>query len=477
MTQQDRTAVQYHKMTETPIPRLILSLAAPTILSMLITSIYNLADTFFVGQLSTSASGAVGVVSSLMAIIQALGFMLGHGSGSIISRSLGSQNTDAATRFASTSFFTALVFGGIITTAGLLTLPDFMMLLGSTETILPHACAYARPILLAAPLMISSLVMNNILRYEGKASFAMIGLVTGGVLNILLDPIFIFVLDMGVTGAAVATVIGQFCGCILALIFNLKKNKEIHLQFRGFRPNWRLVGNIYAIGLPSVIMVAIGSVMTFCMNKILIAYHSAKETAATAFGIYFKLNSFIFMPVFGLNNGVVPIVAYNYGAQNRLRMVETIKRSTIYASCIMVLGVIIFWAIPGPLLKIFDATDTMLQVGVPALRIISLSFCMAGACIALGSSFQALGKAVYSMTTSIIRQLVFLVPIAYVLARYGYSIGNDDLVWWSYPLAEIASLLVTLVFFRRLYRTLIAPLPANGGAPVHDDSDDDPIGE
>ena len=224
-------------------------------------------------------------------------------------------------------------------------------------------------------------------------------------------------------------------------------------------------------------MVAIGSVMTFCMNKILIAYHSAKETAATAFGIYFKLNSFIFMPVFGLNNGVVPIVAYNYGAQNRLRMVETIKRSTIYASCIMVLGVIIFWAIPGPLLKIFDATDTMLQVGVPALRIISLSFCMAGACIALGSSFQALGKAVYSMTTSIIRQLVFLVPIAYVLARYGYSIGNNDLVWWSYPLAEIASLLVTLVFFRRLYRTLIAPLPANGGAPVHDDSDDDPIGE
>ena len=283
--------------------------------------------------------------------------------------------------------------------------------------------------------------------------------------------------NMGVTGAAVATVIGQFCGCILALIFNLKKNEEIHLQFRGFRPNWRLVGNIYAIGLPSVIMVAIGSVMTFCMNKILIAYHSAKETAATAFGIYFKLNSFIFMPVFGLNNGVVPIVAYNYGAQNRLRMVETIKRSTIYASCIMVLGVIIFWAIPGPLLKIFDATDTMLQVGVPALRIISLSFCMAGACIALGSSFQALGKAVYSMTTSIIRQLVFLVPIAYVLARYGYSIGNDDLVWWSYPLAEIASLLVTLVFFRRLYRTLIAPLPANGGAPVHDDSDDDPIGE
>ena len=194
MTQQDRTAVQYHKMTETPIPRLILSLAAPTILSMLITSIYNLADTFFVGRISTSASGAVGVVSSLMAIIQALGFMLGHGSGTIISRRLGSQDTHAATRFASTSFFSALAFGVVLAVVGLATLPDFMMLLGSTETILPHACAYARPILLAAPLMISSLVMNNILRYEGKANLAMVGLVTGGLLNIALDPLFMFVL-------------------------------------------------------------------------------------------------------------------------------------------------------------------------------------------------------------------------------------------------------------------------------------------
>ena len=181
---------QYKKMTETPIPKLILGLAAPTILSMLITSIYNLADTFFVGQISTSASGAVGIVSSLMAIIQALGFTLGHGSGTIISRSLGSRNTEAATRFASTSFFTALAVGVVLAVVGLATLPSFMMLLGSTETILPHACAYARPILIAAPLMISSLVMNNILRYEGKANFAMIGLVTGGVLNIVLDPIF-----------------------------------------------------------------------------------------------------------------------------------------------------------------------------------------------------------------------------------------------------------------------------------------------
>ena len=209
-------------------------------------------------------------------------------------------------------------------------------------------------------------------------------------------------------------------------------------------------------------MMAIGSVMTFLMNKILITYHSAHETAATAFGIYFKLNSFIFMPVFGLNNGVVPIIAYNYGAQNRARMVEAIKRSAIYASIIMLLGIALFQAIPGTLLKIFDATDTMLTVGIPALRIISLSFWIAGACIALGGSFQALGKSMYSMITSIVRQLVFLIPIAYVLARYGQSIGNDDLVWWCYPLAEVASLFVTLAFFRRLYRTLIAKIPEHG---------------
>ena len=264
---------------------------------------------------------------------------------------------------------------------------------------------------------------------------------------------------MGVAGAAVATIIGQFCGCALAIYFNHKKNTDITLSLRGFRPDWRLIGEIYAIGLPSVIMIAIGSVMTFLMNKILITYHSAHETAATAFGVYFKLNSFVFMPIFGMNNGVIPIVAFNYGAQNRRRMVETIKRSTLYASCIMVFGMALFLLIPGPLLKIFDATDTMLTVGVPALRIISLSFCMAGACIALGSSFQALGKSIYSMITSIIRQLVFLVPIAYVLARYGASIGNDDLVWWCYPIAEIASLSLTLGFFRHVYRTMIAGIP------------------
>ena len=276
MANADRSAEQFRKMTETPIPKLILSLAAPTILSMLITSIYNLADTFFVGQISTSASGAVGIVSSLMAILQALGFMLGHGSGSIISRSLGSQNTDAATRFASTSFFTALVFGGIITAAGLLTLPDFMMLLGSTETILPHACAYARYILLAAPIMMSSLVMNNILRYEGKASFAMIGLVTGGLLNIALDPLFIFGLGMGTAGAGLATALSQTISfCILLSMF-LRGKTVSQFRITAVTHSPAEFGTILMTGMPSFGRQGLNSIGGMLLNILTVCWFNAE---------------------------------------------------------------------------------------------------------------------------------------------------------------------------------------------------------
>lgn len=451
-----------NKLGTMPISKLIINMSLPIIISMLVQALYNIVDSVFVSRVCEQALTAVSLAFPAQNLMIGLATGTAVGVNALMGRALGAKDQERANAVAINGVFLAVVGFAICAVLALLFAGPFFRSQTQIDYIVENGTDYLLVCCCGSLGLFCEIMFERLLQGTGRSILSMYTQGLGAIVNIVLDPIFIFVLDMGVTGAAVATVIGQFCGCILALIFNLKKNKEIHLQFRGFRPNWRLVGNIYAIGLPSVIMVAIGSVMTFCMNKILIAYHSAKETAATAFGIYFKLNSFIFMPVFGLNNGVVPIVAYNYGAQNRLRMVETIKRSTIYASCIMVLGVIIFWAIPGPLLKIFDATDTMLQVGVPALRIISLSFCMAGACIALGSSFQALGKAVYSMTTSIIRQLVFLVPIAYVLARYGHSIGNDDLVWWSYPLAEIASLLVTLVFFRRLYRTLIAPLPANG---------------
>ena len=306
MANADRSAEQFRKMTETPIPKLILSLAAPTILSMLITSIYNLADTFFVGQISTSASGAVGIVSSLMAILQALGFMLGHGSGSIISRSLGSQNTDAATRFASTSFFTALVFGGIITTAGLLTLPDFMMLLGSTETILPHACAYARYILLAAPIMMSSLVMNNILRYEGKASFAMIGLVTGGLLNIALDPLFIFGLGMGTAGAGLATALSQtisFC-ILLSMFLRGKTVSQFRLSAVTREPREFL--QILAGGAPSFGRQGLNSIGGMLLN---IAARSYGDAAVAGMSIVSRIFMFILSVAIGVGQGLQPVAS------------------------------------------------------------------------------------------------------------------------------------------------------------------------
>ena len=381
------------------------------------------------------------------------------GVNALMGRALGAGLQDRADRVANNGVFLAVV-GFIISAVLGLTCSDlFFRSQTQVESIIQMGNDYLRIVTVGSLGMFCQIMYERLLQGTGRSLLSMYTQGLGAIINIALDPVFIFVLDMGVAGAAVATIIGQFCGCALAIWFNHRKNTDIHLSVKRFRPDWPLVGEIYAIGLPSVIMVAIGSVMTFLMNKILITYHSAHETAATAFGVYFKLNSFIFMPIFGMNNGVIPIVAYNYGAQNRRRMVETIKRSTLYASLIMVFGMTLFLLIPGTLLRIFDATDTMLAVGVPALRIISLSFCMAGACIALGSSFQALGKSLYSMVTSIVRQLVFLVPIAYVLARYGASVGNSNLVWWCFPIAEIASLCLTLCFFRHVYRTMIAEIP------------------
>ena len=317
MSADDRSVLQFRKMTETPIPKLILSLAAPTILSMLITSIYNLADTFFVGQISTSASGAVGVVSSLMAIIQALGFMLGHGAGSIISRSLGSQNTQAANRFASTSFFTALAFGLILAVLGLATLPSFMMLLGSTETILPHACAYARPILMAAPLMMSSLVMNNILRYEGKANFAMIGLVTGGVLNIVLDPVFIFGFGMGTAGAGLATALSQSISfCILLSMF-LRGKTVSQFRISAVTRSPAEFGTILMTGLPSFGRQGLNSIGGMLLN---IAARSYGDAAVAGMSIVSRIFMFIISVAIGTGQGFQPVAGFNYGARKYRRV-------------------------------------------------------------------------------------------------------------------------------------------------------------
>ena len=439
MSTEDRTAQQFRKMTETPIPKLILSLAAPTILSMLITSIYNLADTFFVGQISTSASGAVGVVSSLMAIIQALGFMLGHGAGSIISRSLGSQNTKAATRFASTSFFTALTFGLILAAVGLTTLPHFMMLLGSTETILPHACAYARPILIAAPLMMSSLVMNNILRYEGKASFAMIGLVTGGVLNMVLDPVFIFGFGLGTAGAGIATALSQSISfCILLSMF-LRGKTVSQFQLSAVTRSPAEFGTILMTGLPSFGRQGLNSIGGMLLN---IAARSYGDAAVAGMSIVSRIFMFIISVAIGTGQGFQPVAGFNYGAR-KYRRVEKACVFTMCASfCFLSVIIAACWFNAEALIKLFRDDPEVTAIALPAFRYQCFA-CFLQPVIVVGNMlFQSIGKSGRATFLACCRQGVFFIPLILTLPRMFGLLGIEI----CQPIADVLTFVVTVPF-------------------------------
>ena len=439
MSAEDRTAQQFRKMTETPIPKLILSLAAPTILSMLITSIYNLADTFFVGQISTSASGAVGVVSSLMAIIQALGFMLGHGAGSIISRSLGSQNTKAATRFASTSFFTALTFGLILAAVGLTTLPHFMMLLGSTETILPHACAYARPILIAAPLMMSSLVMNNILRYEGKASFAMIGLVTGGVLNMVLDPVFIFGFGLGTAGAGIATALSQSISfCILLSMF-LRGKTVSQFQLNAVTRSPAEFGTILMTGLPSFGRQGLNSIGGMLLN---IAARSYGDAAVAGMSIVSRIFMFIISVAIGTGQGFQPVAGFNYGAR-KYRRVEKACVFTMCASfCFLSVIIAACWFNAEALIKLFRDDPEVTAIALPAFRYQCFACFLQPVIVAGNMLFQSIGKSGRATFLACCRQGVFFIPLILTLPRMFGLLGIEI----CQPIADVLTFVVTVPF-------------------------------
>ena len=439
MSAEDRTAQQFRKMTETPIPKLILSLAAPTILSMLITSIYNLADTFFVGQISTSASGAVGVVSSLMSIIQALGFMLGHGAGSIISRSLGSQNTKAATRFASTSFFTALTFGLILAAVGLTTLPHFMMLLGSTETILPHACAYARPILIAAPLMMSSLVMNNILRYEGKASFAMIGLVTGGVLNMVLDPVFIFGFGLGTAGAGIATALSQSISfCILLSMF-LRGKTVSQFQLSAVTRSPAAFGTILMTGLPSFGRQGLNSIGGMLLN---IAARSYGDAAVAGMSIVSRIFMFIISVAIGTGQGFQPVAGFNYGAR-KYRRVEKACVFTMCASfCFLSVIVAACWFNAEALIKLFRDDPEVTAIALPAFRYQCFACFLQPVIVAGNMLFQSIGKSGRATFLACCRQGVFFIPLILTLPRMFGLLGVEI----CQPIADVLTFVVTVPF-------------------------------
>ena len=439
MTSDDRSALQFRRMTETPIPQLVLSLAAPTILSMLITSIYNLADTFFVGQISTSASGAVGVVSSLMAIIQALGFMLGHGAGPIISRSLGSRDTTAATRFASTSFFTALVFGVVLAVAGLGTLPHFMMLLGSTETILPHACAYARPILIAAPLMISSLVMNNILRYEGKASFAMIGLVTGGVLNIALDPLFMFVFGLGTAGAGIATALSQSISfCILLSMF-LRGKTVSQFRLSAVTREARDFGRILLGGAPSFGRQGLNSIGGMLLN---LAARSYGDAAVAGMSIVSRIFMFIISVAIGVGQGLQPVASFNYGARKYRRVRQAAIFTIEAAFCMLVVLVGLCWVNGDALIRLFRDDPAVTAVALPAFHYQCLTMLLQPIIVVANMTFQSVGASGRATFLACCRQGVFFIPLILILPRTHGLFGVEI----CQPIADVLTFLVSLPF-------------------------------
>ena len=439
MTSDDRSALQFRRMTETPIPQLVLSLAAPTILSMLITSIYNLADTFFVGQISTSASGAVGVVSSLMAIIQALGFMLGHGAGTIISRSLGSRDTTAATRFASTSFFTALVFGVVLAVAGLGTLPHFMMLLGSTETILPHACAYARPILIAAPLMISSLVMNNILRYEGKASFAMIGLVTGGVLNIALDPLFMFVFGLGTAGAGIATALSQSISfCILLSMF-LRGKTVSQFRLSAVTREAREFGMILIGGAPSFGRQGLNSIGGMLLN---LAARGYGDAAVAGMSIVSRIFMFIISVAIGVGQGLQPVASFNYGARKYRRVRQAAIFTIEAAFCMLVVLVGLCWVNGDALIRLFRDDPAVTAVALPAFHYQCLAMLLHPIIVVANMTFQSVGASGRATFLACCRQGVFFIPLILILPRTHGLFGVEI----CQPIADVLTFLVSLPF-------------------------------
>ena len=443
----ERSRLQFEKMTQTPVPKLILGLAAPTILSMLITSIYNLADTFFVGQLSTSASGAVGVVSSLMAIIQALGFMLGHGAGGIISRSLGSQDTHAATKFASTSFFTALTFGAVLAVLGLAALPDFMMLLGSTDTILPHACAYARPILIAAPLMMSSLVMNNILRYEGKASFAMIGLVTGGVLNIVLDPVFIFGLGMGTGGAGTATALSQSISfCILLSMF-LRGKTVSRFRITQVTRSARDFGQIFFNGAPSFGRQGLNSIGSMLLN---VAARNYGDAAVAGMSIVSRIFMFILSVAIGVGQGLQPVASFNYGARKYHRVRQAAVFTLQAAFALLVVLIAVCWWNDENLIRLFRDDPAVTAVALPAFRYQCFAILLQPVIVVTNMTFQSVGKAGRATFLACCRQGVCFIPLILVLPRVLGLVGVE----LCQPIADALTCFISLPFLLAFLRQL-----------------------
>ena len=434
---------------------LLIKLSVPMMVSMLVQALYNVVDSIFVSHVSESALTAVSLAFSLQNVMIAVGVGTGVGVNALLSKSLGEKDQYRANKTAENGIFLAFCSFAVFFVIGLTCMKPYFYAQTNDAEIAQQGIRYLTVCSVFSLGLFMQTMSEKLLAATGRTNLSMCSQLIGAIVNIVLDPIFIFGCCgealSGTTGAAVATVIGQFCGAGAAIFFNLKKNPDIQLDWHGFRPSADAIKRIYIVGLPSIAMQCVGSVMTFLMNKILMAFSA---TAVAVFGVYFKLQSFVFMPIFGMNNGMVPIISYNYGARKPERVKKTIRLAVLYAECIMLVGFCIFQFLPDKLLSLFAASDAMLAIGIPALRIICPHFLLAGAGIVLSSVFQALGNGVFSLIVSVCRQLFVLLPAAWLLAQTG-SVNN---VWWAFLIAEIVSVLMSLAFYAHINKTIIVPL-------------------
>ena len=449
---EQRKEMKENKMGTMPVNRLLITMSLPMMASMLVQALYNIVDSIFVSRINENALTTVSLAFPIQTLMVAVGVGTCVGINAVLSRALGAKKQDMVDKTAGNGIFVMAVSYVVFLLIGLFATKAFYLSQTEDTQIVQYGCEYLSMVCCLSFGIFAQFTFERLLQSTGKTFYIMITQGLGAVINIILDPIFIFGLfgipKMGVQGAAVATVIGQITAGLLAFLVNLKKNDEIQITRQTLRPDAEIIKQIYKIGAPSIIMQAIGSVMTYGMNLILISFTS---TATAVFGVYFKLQSFVFMPVFGMNNGLVPILAYNYGAGQKERFMQALKWGIKYAVAIMFVGLVIFQAVPGALLGLFDASEAMQAIGVPALRTISYGFLLAGFGIVCGTAFQALGCATYSMLVSIARQLVVLLPAAYLLSLT----GKVEYVWWSFPIAELMSMLMTVIFLMKVNKEVI----------------------
>lgn len=444
-----------NKMGTHPIPTLLISMALPMMMSMLVQALYNVVDSIFVARISEDALTAVSMAFPLQNLMIGVGSGLGVGTNALLSRCLGQKNPREASRMAMHGIFLAFCAGMTFFGLSFVLARRFFLMQGAAPAIVDYGQSYLSIVMMGSIFLYSQMMSERLLQSTGRTFLSMCTQMTGALTNIILDPILIFGLfgapKMGIAGAAVATVIGQALGGCMGAFLNKTRNPELHFYLRGFRPSIRTIGSLLYIGVPSILVVGIGSFMTFSVNKVLNTFSS---TAVAVFGSYFKLQSMFFMPIFALNNAMVPIIAYNYGARDPHRMIACRRWAITYASCIMMAALFVMQVFPAALLALFNASEDMLAIGIPALRTISLSFILAAFSIVSSSFFQAVGNGIYSMTNSFMRQVLCLVPLVYIFA----GTGRLELVWWSWPLAELVAFAGANYFFHRIKKKIIEPM-------------------